>query len=85
MEKIKKTSLYLPADLMKRLKIYCIQEEKTMTAVLQEAIEAFVVRKEKTCRETPGGHAVLTSIYHYAMTFLRLGQTGQSSIFELDR
>ena len=48
MEKIKKTSLYLPADLMKRLKIYCIQEDKTMT-------------------------------------FLQLGQTGQSSIFELDR
>ena len=24
MEKIKKTSLYLPAELMKRLKIYCI-------------------------------------------------------------
>ena len=50
MEKIKKTSLYLPADLMKRLKIYCIQEEKTMTAVLQEAIEAFVCRKENLPR-----------------------------------
>lgn len=48
MKEIKKTSLYLPADLLKRLKIYCIHEEKTMT-------------------------------------FLRLGQTGQSSIFELDR
>ena len=47
MKEIKKTSLYLPADLLKRLKIYCIHEEKTMTAVLQEAIEAFVSRKEK--------------------------------------
>ena len=47
MEKIKKTSLYLPADLMKRLKIYCIQEEKTVT-------------------------------------FLRLGQIGQSSNKNLD-
>ena len=55
MEKIKKTSLYLPADLMKRLKIYCIQEEKTMTAVLQEAIEAFVCRKEKLAEKRQEG------------------------------
>ena len=55
MEKIKKTSLYLPADLMKRLKIYCIQEEQTMTAVLQEAIEAFVVRKEKLAEKRQEG------------------------------
>ena len=47
MKNIRKTSLYLPADLLKRLKIYCAQEEKTMTAVLHEAIEAFVCRKEK--------------------------------------
>ena len=55
MEKIKKTSLYLPADLMKRLRIYCIQEEKTMTAVLQEAIEAFVCRKEKLAEKRQEG------------------------------
>ena len=55
MEKIKKTSLYLPADLMKRLKIYCIQEDKTMTAVLQEAIEALVVRKEKLAEKRQEG------------------------------
>ena len=55
LEKIKKTSLYLPADLMKRLKIYCIQEEKTMTAVLQEAIEAFVCRKEKLAEKRQEG------------------------------
>ena len=55
MENIKKTSLYLPADLMKRLKIYCIQEEKTMTAVLQEAIEAFVCRKEKLAEKRQEG------------------------------
>ncbi len=55
MEKIKKTSLYLPEDLMKRLKIYCIQEDKTTTAVLQEAIEAFVVRKEKLAEKRQEG------------------------------
>lgn len=55
MEKIKKTSLYLPADLMKRLKICCIQEDKTMTAVLQEAIEALVVRKEKLAEKRQEG------------------------------
>ena len=55
MKEIKKTSLYLPADLLKRLKIYCIQKEKTMTAVLQEAIEAFVVRKEKLAEKRQEG------------------------------
>ena len=55
MEEIKKTSLYLSADLLKRLKIYCIHEEKTMTAVLQEAIEAFVSRKEKLAEKPQEG------------------------------
>ena len=55
MKEIKKTSLYLPADLLKRLKIYCIHEEKTMTAVLQEAIEAFVSRKEKLAEKRQEG------------------------------
>ena len=55
MKEIKKTSLYLPADLLKRLKIYCIHEEKTMTAILQEAIEAFVSRKEKLAEKRQEG------------------------------
>ena len=55
MKEIKKTSLYLPADLLKRLKIYCIHEEKTMTTVLQEAIEAFVSRKEKLVEKRQEG------------------------------
>lgn len=44
---VKKTTLYFDPDFHKRLKILAVEEEVSMTALIQKAIESYKTEKNK--------------------------------------
>ena len=42
----KKTSLYISSALLRRLKIYCAQESRTMADVIEDCLTSYLRRKE---------------------------------------
>jgi len=49
-QEMSKTTLRLPKDLHKQLKIYAIQKERDMQQVAAEAIEQYLSKTEKGAR-----------------------------------
>ena len=44
---VKKTTLALDAGLHKRLRIFAIQEDSTMTALVEKAVEQYMAKHKK--------------------------------------
>lgn len=44
---MKKTTLTFDADLHKRLRILAIEEETSMTALIEQAVEAYIAQRKK--------------------------------------
>ena len=48
----KKTSIYLPEDLFKQLRHYGIDNEMSMTEIINEAVSAFLSKKKKDTQKS---------------------------------